>query len=162
MTQTFDIEALIKLRKQTRAISDALKVQASDYLSTLALLIRPQTFFGEYLQGAQRSSGRETQHHFKELKELYDRIASAEPFKLVNELEVPLNLISTTPELFPLEYDMVLSQSGQTIRITSPVRWVVGSTPSIWRSFARSSRTLIAVAPSCIATLCIIWSCSIA
>ncbi|RMV81113.1 hypothetical protein ALP04_00765 [Pseudomonas amygdali pv. sesami] len=126
MTQTFDIEALIKLRKQTRAISDALKVQASDYLSTLALLIRPQTFFGEYLQGAQRSSGRETQHHFKELKELYDRIASAEPFKLVNELEVPLNLISTTPELFPLEYDMVLSQSGQTIRITSPVRWVVG------------------------------------
>ncbi|MEE4310135.1 hypothetical protein V2J67_26070 [Pseudomonas alliivorans] len=126
MTQTFDIEALIKLRKQTRAISDALKAQASDYLSTLARLIRPQTFFGEYLQGAQRSSGRETQHHFKELKELYDRIGSSEPFKLVNELEVPLNLISTTPELFPLEYDMVLSQSGQTIRITSPVRWVVG------------------------------------
>ncbi|QJI45461.1 hypothetical protein HKK52_32365 [Pseudomonas sp. ADAK2] len=126
MTQTFDVEALIKLRSQTRVISDALKAQASDYLSTLALLIRPQTFFGEYLQGAQRSSGRETQHHFKEFKELYDRIGSATPFQLVNELEVPLNLIGTTPELFPLEYDKVLSQSGQTIRITSPVRWVVG------------------------------------
>jgi hypothetical protein len=126
MTQTIDIEALIQLRKQTRAISDALKAQASDYLSTLALLIRPQTLFGEYLQGAQRSSGRETQHHFKELKELYDRIGSVAPFQLVNELEVPLNLISTTPELFPLEYDMVLAQNGQTIRITSPVRWVVG------------------------------------
>ncbi|MFP3500219.1 hypothetical protein SB759_39035, partial [Pseudomonas sp. SIMBA_059] len=35
-------------------------------------------------------------------------------------------LISTTPELFPLEYDKVLEQSGQTIRITSPTRWVVG------------------------------------
>lgn len=126
MTQTFDVEALIKLRSQTRAISDALKVQASDYLSTLALLIRPQSFFGEYLQGAQRSSGRETQHHFKELKALYDRIGSAAPFQLVNELEVPLNLISTTPQLFPLEYEKVLSQSGQVIRITSPVRWVIG------------------------------------
>lgn len=126
MTQTFDVEALIRLRGQTRAISDALKAQASDYLSTLSPLIRPQTLFGEYLQGAQRSSGRETQHHFKELIELYDRIGSASPFQLVSELEVPLNLISTTPELFPLEYDMVLEQSGQTIRITSPVRWVVG------------------------------------
>lgn len=112
MTQAFDVEALIRLRGQTRAISDALKAQASDYLSTLSLLIRPQTLFGEYLQGAQRSSGRETQHHFKELIELYDRIGSASPFQLVSELEVPLNLISTTPELFPLEYDKVLEQSG--------------------------------------------------
>lgn len=126
MTQTFDVEALIRLRGQTRAISDALKAQASDYLSTLSLLIRPQTLFGEYLQGAQRSSGRETQHHFKALIELYERVGSASPFQLVSELEVPLNLISTTPELFPLEYDKVLEQSGQTIRITSPVRWVVG------------------------------------
>jgi len=126
MTQTFDVEALIKLRSQTRAISDVLKAQASDYLATLALLIRPQNLFGEYLQGAQRSSGRETQHHFKELKELYDRIGSASPFQLVNEMEVPLNLISTTPELFPLEYDKVLADSGQTIRITSPTRWVIG------------------------------------
>jgi len=126
MTQTFDVEALIKLRSQTRAISDVLKAQASDYLATLALLIRPQNLFGEYLQGAQRSSGRETQHHFKALKELYDRIGSASPFQLVNEMEVPLNLISTTPELFPLEYDKVLSDSGQTVRITSPTRWVIG------------------------------------
>ncbi|MDZ3991654.1 hypothetical protein [Pseudomonas sp. Teo4] len=126
MTQTFDVEALIKLRGQTRAIADALKAQASDYLATVAPLIRPQTLFGEYLQGAQRSSGRETQHHFQSLIELYERIGSATPFQLVSELEVPLNLISTTPELFPLEYDKVLAPSGQTVRITSPVRWVVG------------------------------------
>jgi len=126
MTQTFDVEALIKLRSQTRAISDALKAQAADYLATVAPLIRPQTLFGEYLQGAQRSSGRETQGHFQSLIELYERIGSAPPFQLVSELEVPLNLISTTPELFPLEYDRVLEQSGQVIRITSPTRWVVG------------------------------------
>jgi len=126
MTQTFDVEALIRLRSQTRAIADALKAQASDYLATMAPLIRPQTLFGEYLQGAQRSSGRETQGHFQSLIELYERIGSAAPFQLVSELEVPLNLISTTPELFPLEYDKALAPSGQVIRITSPVRWVVG------------------------------------
>lgn len=38
MTQTFDVEALIKLRSQTRAISDALKAQAADYLATVAAL----------------------------------------------------------------------------------------------------------------------------
>lgn len=97
MTQSFDVEALIKLRSQTRAISDALKAQAADYLATVAPLIRPQTLFGEYLQGAQRSSGRETQGHFQALVELYERIGSAAPFQLVTELEVPLNLISTTP-----------------------------------------------------------------
>lgn len=79
MTQTFDVEALIRLRGQTRAISDALKAQASDYLATVAPLIRPQTLFGEYLQGAQRSSGRETQGHFQSLIELYERIAPPPP-----------------------------------------------------------------------------------
>ena len=125
MIQAFDVEALIQLRTQTRAISDALKAQAADYLTTLGQLIRPQSLFGEYLQGAQRSSGRETQQHFKELKELYDRIGSAQPFQLITELEVPLNLISTAPELYPLEYDITLS-GGERVRITSPTRWVLG------------------------------------
>lgn len=126
MIQTFDVDALISLRRQTRAISDVLRALASDYLATLALLIRPQSLFGEYLQGAPRSSGRETQYHFKELKALYDRIGVAAPFQLVNEIETPLNLISTTPELFALEYDRVLADSGEVIRIISPTRWVVG------------------------------------
>lgn len=126
MIQTFDVEALITLRSQTRAVSDVLKALASDYLATLALLIRPQSLFGEYLQGAPRSSGRETQYHFKELKALYDRIGAAAPFQLVNEMEVPLNLISTSPELFALEYDKPLADGGQAIRIISPTRWVIG------------------------------------
>lgn len=125
MNPAFDVEALIRLRTQTRAISDALKAQASDYLTTLAQLMRPQALFGEYLQGAQRSSGRETQQHFRELSELYERIAPAAPFQLINELEVPLNLVSTAPQLYPLEYDITLS-GGQTVCITCPTRWVIG------------------------------------
>ncbi|WP_251979172.1 hypothetical protein [Salinicola avicenniae] len=125
MTQPFDVESFIRSRKQTRAISDLLKAQASDYLTTLSPLVRPQPLFGEYLQGAPRGSGRETQHHFKEFRTLFDKHAAAKPFQLMNELEVPLNIINSTPELFPLEYDFTL-ENGNSVRVTSPVRWVVG------------------------------------
>lgn len=127
MTQSFDIDSFIRSRKQTRAVSDLLKAQAADFLTTLAPLVRPQPLFGEYLQGAPKGSGRETQHHFKEFRTLFDEHAARRPFNLINELEVPLNIISSTPELFPLEYDHTLPD-GNTIRVTSPARWVVGYT----------------------------------
>ncbi|SEF73282.1 hypothetical protein [Marinobacterium lutimaris] len=125
MNQPFDVDSFIRSRKQTRAISDRLKVLASDYLATLSPLVRPQPLFGEYLQGAPRGSGRETQHHFKEFRTLFDKHAGQRPFNLINELEVPLSIINSTPELFPLEYDHQLS-SGSTVRVTSPSRWVIG------------------------------------
>lgn len=125
MTQSFNVDDFIRSRKQTRRISDLLKTQAADYLATLSPLVRPQPLFGEYLQGAPRGSGRETQHHFKEFRTLFDKHAGQRPFNLINELEVPLHIISSTPELFPLEYDHVL-ENGTTVRVTSPTRWVVG------------------------------------
>ena len=45
MTQTFDVEALIKLRSQTRAISDALKAQAAAEKSALDSLKMAQEQF---------------------------------------------------------------------------------------------------------------------
>lgn len=42
MIQAFDVDALIRLRAQACAISDALKAQAAGYLNTLAQLLRPQ------------------------------------------------------------------------------------------------------------------------
>lgn len=125
MTQTFNVDDFIRSRKQTRRISDLLKAKAADYLATLSPLVRPQPLFGEYLQGAPRGSGRETQHHFKEFKTLFDKHAGERPFNLINELEIPLPIINSTPELFPLEYDHLL-ECGTTVRVSSPTQWVVG------------------------------------
>ncbi|MCM2130796.1 hypothetical protein [Larsenimonas rhizosphaerae] len=125
MTQPLDVETFIQARKRTRMISDLLKARASDHLSTLAPLVRPQPLFGEYLQGAPRGSGRESQHHFKEFRSLFDKHAGAAPFNLMNELDIPLNIISSTPALFALEYDIDLT-AEERIRVISPVRWVVG------------------------------------
>ncbi|MFQ3788494.1 hypothetical protein [Halomonas sp. A29] len=126
MQRTFDIESFIKLRRQTRVVGDLLHEQAMDYLSTLALLIRPQLVFGEYLQGAPRGSGREAQHAFKEFKSLFEMTANAAPFRLIQELDVPLEILGSTPQLYPYEYDVMLTGRDQPVRITSPVRWVVG------------------------------------
>jgi hypothetical protein len=126
MDSSFDIEAFIRQRKQTRVVSDLLYENASDYLTTLGALIRPQMIFGEYLQGAPRGSGREAQHAFKEFTALYDSTANAEPFRLLQELDVPLELLSTAPRLYPHEYDVRLKSTGKVIRVTSPTRWVVG------------------------------------
>lgn len=123
---SFDVESFIRLRKQTRAISDMLKQQASDYLSTLSLLINPQRLFGEFLQGAPRSSGRETQHAFKEFKTLYEQVARVAPFGLVNELEVPLDLMNTRLVLYPYEYDRRVDGLSHPVRILNPARWVIG------------------------------------
>lgn len=125
-TQTFDVESFIRLRKQTRAVSDMLRQQASDYLSTLSLLINPQRVFGEFLQGAPRGSTRESQHAFKEFKTLYEQIAMTAPFGLINELEVPLDLMNTRPVLYPYEYDRRVEGLRHPVRILNPVRWVVG------------------------------------
>lgn len=126
MQRTFDIESFIRHRKQTRVIGDLLHDQAMDYLATLGLLIRPQLVFGEYLQGAPRGSGREAQHAFKEFKSLYESTASGAPFRLIRELDVPLEILGSTPRLYPYEYDLRLAGRETPVRITSPVRWVVG------------------------------------
>ena len=123
---SFDLEAFIRLRKQTRVVGDLLQEQATDYLATLALLIRPQRIFGEYLQGAPRGNGRDAQHAFKDFKGLFEATAGAQPFRLMQELEVPLDILSSTPQLYPYEYDMVLDGRSRPVRVTSPVRWVVG------------------------------------
>nr|WP_300308079.1 hypothetical protein [Halomonas sp.] len=126
MERTFDIESFIKARKQTRVVGDLLHEQATDYLDTLGLLIRPQTIFGEYLQGAPRGSGREAQHAFKEFKSLFESTAGAAPFRLIQELDVPLEILSSTPQLYPYEYDVSLAGRDKPLRVTSPVRWIVG------------------------------------
>tara|TARA_B100001179_G_scaffold206634_1_gene170660 strand:- start:5233 stop:5985 length:753 start_codon:yes stop_codon:yes gene_type:complete len=123
---SFDLDGFIRLRKQTRVVGDLLQEQATDYLATLALLIRPQRIFGEYLLGAPKGNGRDAQHAFKDFKALFEATAGAQPFRLIQELEVPLDILSSTPQLYPYEYDVTLEGRARPVRVTSPVKWVVG------------------------------------
>ena len=53
------IQSLLALRKLTRAITDAVRVQMTEYLKTLTPLLRPKALLGEYVQG--KSEGIEPQ-----------------------------------------------------------------------------------------------------
>lgn len=125
MPADYDIQDLIKLRQQTRAASDLLKAHLSDFLDTLSPLLRPHPYFGEYLQGAPRGPLRESQAALNELRERYDKTARRAPFNLVNDLEPPLEVLSSAPHLYPVEYRHQLDEH-KAVTITSPLKWVVG------------------------------------
>ena len=45
------IQSLLVLRKLTRAMADAVRAQMTEYLATLAPLLRPQMVLGDYVRG---------------------------------------------------------------------------------------------------------------
>ena len=66
------IQSLLALRKLTRAITDAVRVQMNEYLKTLTPLVRPKAVLGEYVQGSPRESSRRADKAFGDLTALYD------------------------------------------------------------------------------------------
>jgi len=125
MDESLDTQRLLVLRKLTRTISERLRAQMRDYVTTLAPLIRPKVILGNYIQGASGESGRNADFVFKSLHSRYEKVASAPPFKLDPELKPPIEIISTALEMTPYEYSYVArSDSGQkTVKITSPLKW---------------------------------------
>ena len=85
------IQSLLVLRKLTRAIADAVRAQMTEYLTTLAPLLRPQMVLGDYVQGGAKESTRKADKAFKELQALYETVAATKPFNLPRELPTPIN-----------------------------------------------------------------------
>ena len=125
--ETFTIQRLIKLRKLTRAIGDALRGQLTDYLATLAPVLRPKNVFGEYVRGGTKEAGRNAEKHFLQLQQVYSLAASARPYGLPGELKAPADLQSSAVELYPAQYPHVATVNGQkrSVLVTSPFRWVL-------------------------------------
>ena len=66
------VRSLLVLRKLTRAIADAVRQQMTEYLATLAPLLRPQTVLGDYIQGGAKEATRKADKALKELQGLYE------------------------------------------------------------------------------------------
>ena len=91
MTGRDSIQSLLVLRKLTRAITDVVRVQMTEYLRTLTPLLRPKAILGEYIQGGQKEPTRKADKAFKDLQALYEVVAGTKPFNLPRELTPPLN-----------------------------------------------------------------------
>jgi hypothetical protein len=122
------IQSLLVLRKLTRAVTDAVRVQMTEHLRTLTPLMRPKALLGEYVQGGLKEPSRKADKAFADLQALYEKVAVAKPYTLPRELSTPLTLNTVGLEITPLDYYHVVQAGGaetRRIKIRCPLTWVL-------------------------------------
>ncbi len=122
-----DVRQVLALRKVTKAISEHLRHLVKDYLSTLAPLLRPRSVFGDYVSGSGKEIIKGAEKAFRDLQSLYEATASAKPFQLPRELHSPFEVLSSTPEIHPVEspYSLKTEQEEKQITISCPLKWTL-------------------------------------
>jgi len=134
MAETLNTQRLLELRKLTRSVADLLRGELKQILATLMPLLEPRTLLGHYVQGAPKDPVRGGDRVFKELIGAYEGVAGSRPFSLPRDLKAPIPVDSSALEFAPFEYPHPAKgrRGGKTVRITSPLQWVVsysGFTP---------------------------------
>ncbi len=121
------IQSLLVLRKLTRAITEAVRVEMTGHLATLTPLLKASTIFGDYMVGGKKEPTRNAEKAFKQLQGLYDTIAVAKPFNLPRELSPPMSLPSETLEITPYDYAHVADNGihPRTISVRAPLTWTL-------------------------------------
>jgi hypothetical protein len=127
MEESFSTQRLLALRKLTRAMSELLRGQMKNYLSTLAPLFRPRHVLGNYVGSGAYEASRTGEKAFRELQELYQTIAKSKIYRLPTELKTPLEVINPQLEMTPVEYTHLATSGGdsKTIVISQPLKWVL-------------------------------------
>jgi len=92
-------QSLLVLRKLTRAIADSVRTQMTEYLATLAPLLRPKMVLGDYVEDGSKESTRRSDKAYKELQALYEKVASTKPYNLPRELTPPFRLSGSGLEI---------------------------------------------------------------
>ncbi|MCK5647833.1 MAG: hypothetical protein KAI22_03050 [Gammaproteobacteria bacterium] len=128
MDDLFDIPKLLKLRKSTNIISSYLEQELKSHITTLSPLFHPKLVFGEYINGSKQNV-KGSDVTFKQLQKVYKSLTQTKLFyDRLEELKPPMDVFASVLELNPYEYDYQASSDGEskTIRIISPVKWVLG------------------------------------
>ena len=73
-------QSLLVLRKLTRAIADVVRVQMTEYLATLAPLLRPKMVLGDHVEDGTKESSRRSDKAFKDLQTLYESLAGGHEY----------------------------------------------------------------------------------
>jgi hypothetical protein len=123
----FDPKQLLVLRKLTRAVVEAVRDDARDYISTITPLLRPRVALGDAGDVATREPLQSADKTFKELQALHDSVAAAEPFNLHKDLKPPVEVAAGSIEASPMEYRYTARAEGaaKVLRVTAPLKWVM-------------------------------------
>jgi len=124
--ESLNVERLLHLHTLTKDVSKFCQKQLRGYLDTMSLLFRPRRVLGEAIEGGEKESVGGSDRTVSELRELYRKVA-LRPFDLRPELNVPLESIATQMQLFEWEYqyETKTERGWQSIKITSPLTWVL-------------------------------------
>lgn len=127
MTGRDSTQSLLALRKLTRAITEALRVEMTGHLATLAPLIKPSTVLGDYVQGGPKELTRKAEKSYKQLQSLYETVATAKPFNLTRELSPPLTFSGESLEITPFDYTHEAKADGaaRNILVRAPLTWTL-------------------------------------
>jgi hypothetical protein len=127
MDDRFTTQKLLLLRRLTRAVGDLLRAQLKEYLTTLAPLLRPRSFLGEFIAGAPKEPVSGAEKAFKDLQTAYEAVAVARPFNLPKELKPPVEVSSSVLEFAPVEYGHTAKTERETkaVAVTSPLKWAL-------------------------------------
>jgi hypothetical protein len=119
--------SLLVLRKLTRAIADLVRGQMTEYLATLAPLLRPKMVLGDHVEDGTKESTRRSDKAFKDLQTLYESIAGTKPFNLPRELTLPLRLVGSGLEITPVDTALPIKSGSdtRTIMVRSPLTWTL-------------------------------------
>ena len=127
MDERYSLQELRTLRKLTHAVANALRSELKEHLGTVALLLRPRTVLGDYVDSSVKGEVKGSDIAFRDLRARYEAVAGGRPYGLPKELNPPLEIVSTTPELTPLEYPYFAKagDESKTITVAQPLKWIL-------------------------------------
>ena len=124
---TISTRKFIALRKLTRTLAETLRADLRGTLITIEPLLRPRAVFGEHVQGHGKELVKGADRAFKDLATDFAEVAGSKPFHIPKELKSPFEVMSASLEMQPVEYSYTArsDRDSKTVRITSPLKWVV-------------------------------------
>lgn len=127
MNERYSLQRLRTLRKLTHAVAGALRSELKEHLGTVSLLLRPRTVLGDFIDSSVKGEVKGSDVAFRDLRSKYEGVAGARPYGLPKELNPPIEIVSSSPELTPLEYPYVAKAGGEskTITVAQPLKWIL-------------------------------------
>ncbi len=128
MTGGDAVPSLLVRRRLTRVIADIVRSQMTEYLGTIAPLLRPRMIFGDYVEDGSKETTRRSEKAYKDLVALYESVAVSKPFNLQRELQLPLRVSGAGGlEITPVDtpHTIEAGSGSRKITVRSPLLWTL-------------------------------------
>jgi len=139
MSADLELAQLLSLHSLTKEVSQACLRHLKAQIEAMAPLFRPRRYLGDRIEAAGKESVPAADRNLADLQELYARVA-VKPFDLRPELRAPLESVTTQLQFDEWEYTHATEtdRGWQSIRVTTPLTWVVSYATSYSLATLRS------------------------